>query len=115
LISNGSSEGHVRALLEKTYAIAFMGTPHHGARLADWGSIGTNFINLFRKTNPEIVAVLKPNSEVLAALQQEYYDMLSQRQEDKKGVPRMFCFYEELRFKIMGYVSLCIVHRHLRA
>ena len=72
LISRGSSQRHVKELLESTIATAFMGTPHLGSSKADWAGSITHLSNLLRKTNKEIVAVLQPGSEMLATIQEEY-------------------------------------------
>jgi hypothetical protein len=76
LVSRGSAQQHIKDLLESTVAIEFLGTPHLGSNLASWGSSISKLSNLLRKTNSEIVGVLKPGSEMLAAVQQEFHTML---------------------------------------
>ena len=108
-VSHGSQQDHLRSLVEATYAICFMGTPHLGADLANWGTIAFNFANLLSRTNRNIVKVLKPNSEVLASLQQRFHTLLEQRRKDGKMEIEMYCFHEELGYKGIGLVTmLCL-------
>lgn len=79
LLSQGAAENYLKDLLEYTSAIAFMGTPHAGSDLAQWAGILTRLSNILRKTAVEIVDVLRPGSEMLANLQQEFHTMLNAR------------------------------------
>jgi hypothetical protein len=106
LISRGSSQAHVKALLFNVNAIAFMGTPHLGSRQAEWAQPITHLSALLRKTNKEIVAVLKPGSEMLANLQQEFHTMLEDRRRNEGRWIEIFCFYEELPYPGIGEVYL---------
>jgi len=83
-------------ILESTVAIAFMGTPHAGSDLANWAKILTSLSRILRRTNKEIVDVLRPDSEMLANLQQEFHTMLDARQKNGKTPIKIFCFFEEL-------------------
>ncbi|KIX09962.1 uncharacterized protein Z518_01043 [Rhinocladiella mackenziei CBS 650.93] len=69
------------------------------ADLANWGAIAFNFASLFRRTNRDIVKALKPNSEVLASLQQRFYTQLKQRHKDGKRDVEMYCFMRSLGSK----------------
>jgi protein SERAC1 len=60
----------------------FMGTPHVGSNLARWAKVLTGLSNIVRKSNAEIIGVLKPSSEMLANLQQEFHTMLEKRSQD---------------------------------
>ena len=104
LISRGTSQMHVKALLQSVKAIAFMGTPHLGAGQAEWARPITHLSNLLRKTNKEIVAVLKPGSEMLTNLQQEFHTMLEDRRRNDGKWIDIFCFYEELSYPGIGDV-----------
>ncbi|MCJ1388179.1 hypothetical protein MMC18_001024 [Xylographa bjoerkii] len=96
LISRESEEPHVNALLESTFAIAFMGTPLTGSDLAAWGSVLKGLSRFLKKTSHQIVEVLKPGSEMLAYVQQSFHGMLQQRESRNLSAIRMFCFYEEI-------------------
>lgn len=79
-----------------------MGTPHLGSRKADWAHPLTQLSSLLRKTNREIVTVLKPASEMLATLQQEFHSMLEDRRRNQGKWIEIFCFYEELSYSGIG-------------
>ncbi|KAH8731953.1 Alpha/Beta hydrolase protein [Phaeosphaeriaceae sp. PMI808] len=104
LVSRGSAQQHTKDLLESTVAIAFMGTPHLGANLANWGHPISKLSNLLRKTNSEIVGVLQPGSEMLAAVQQEFHTMLDDRSRNDSKFVDIFCFYEELGYTGLGEI-----------
>jgi protein SERAC1 len=82
-----------------------MGTPHAGADLATWASILTNIAKIARHANKDILEVLKPGSQVLAGLQQEFHRLLEQRKQDGKPQLNIFCFFEELPVVGIGMVS----------
>jgi hypothetical protein len=104
LVSRGSAQQHVKDLVESTAAIAFMGTPHLGSNLANWGHPISKLSNLLRKTNSEIVGVLQPGSEMLAAVQQEFHIMLDDRGRNDSKFINIFCFYEEIGYPGIGEV-----------
>ncbi|KAI9715747.1 MAG: hypothetical protein M1812_005745 [Candelaria pacifica] len=104
LICRGAAEKHLQDVLESTRAIAFMGTPHAGSDLAQWAKTLTGLANVLRKSNPEIVGVLKPGSETLANLQQEFHVMLDARQKNGKKPVKMFCFFEEIAVVGVGEI-----------
>jgi len=81
-----------------------MGTPHLGANLANWGHPILKLSNLLRKTNSEIVGVLQPGSEMLAAVQQEFHTMLDDRSRNDSKYINIFCFYEEVGYPGLGEV-----------
>ena len=85
-----------------------MGTPHVGSNLARWAKVLTGLSNIVRKSNSEIIGVLKPGSEMLANLQQEFHTMLEKRSLDGKPPIRIFCFYEEIAVIGVGEASLLI-------
>ncbi|KAI1271149.1 Alpha/Beta hydrolase protein [Xylaria sp. FL0933] len=102
LICRGAQEIWKSALLESTVGVVFMGTPHAGSSIADWASILTNLTSLVRPTNRGIVEVLRRSSESLAALQQEFHEMLHQHRSRGANVPLLHCFYEELSHGTLG-------------
>lgn len=105
LVSRGAAQQHLKDVLNSTIAIAFMGTPHMGSNKADWASPITWLSNVLRKTNTEIVRVLKPGSEMLANLQQEFHTMLDDRGRNEGRFIDIFCFYEEIAVLGIGEVS----------
>ena len=107
LICRGAAEVYMQKVLDCTSGIVFMGTPHVGADLAKWASIFTSLSAVVRRNARELVDVLKPGSEVLAALQQEFHTMLDARREALKPRIKIFCFFEEI--PVMG--AKVIPHR----
>ena len=82
-----------------------MGTPHVGSTKAEWATPLARLSNVLRRTNSEIVQVLKPGSEMLANLQQEFHTMLDDRSKNHKKTMEIFCFYEELAVVGVGEVG----------
>ncbi|KAL8644527.1 MAG: hypothetical protein Q9210_007210, partial [Variospora velana] len=80
LVSRGAAEPWMNALLESAAGIVFLGTPHSGSNLADWASILTKSSGLVGPTNKRLIDVLRPGSEMLANVQQEFHTMLDARQ-----------------------------------
>ena len=105
LISRGAPQPYLQCVLEYTRGIAFMGTPHAGSDLTKWGSILTSISTLLKATNREIVEVLKPGSEVLANLQQEFHLLIERRRKDHKPDLDLYCCFEELPVVNIGMVS----------
>jgi protein SERAC1 len=106
LIARGASEDYVSELLSATYGIIFMGTPHAGSDLARWGKIVSGLGNLLHHANSEIVAVLKPGSEMLQNVQEEFHLMQETRSTQGKSVIKIFCFYEEI--PVFGVGEVCL-------
>lgn len=53
----------------------------------------------------DVVNVLKPGSEMLADLQQEFHTMLDARRKDGRTAIELFCFFEELPVSGVGMVG----------
>ncbi|EXJ74810.1 uncharacterized protein A1O5_01506 [Cladophialophora psammophila CBS 110553] len=94
-----------------TYAIAFLGTPHLGAELASWASVGAKFLYPFKRTNVRLVKVLETRSEELRDIQQRFHLMLrkramacSKQPSDSPYPIKLYCFYESEALKIVGKV-----------
>lgn len=102
-LSRGSAEKHIRQVGQCTIAIAFLGTPNFGADLASWAKFGTNLARAVKHANADIVAVLKPGSEMLANIQSGFHHTLRLRKEEGAEIS-ITCFYEELPLAIIGEV-----------
>jgi hypothetical protein len=110
IISRGTPEDYLGAILEATYGIIFMGTPHMGADKARWLNTLMKVNNVLNKSNGDIVALLEPSSEMLANLQREFHTMLEKRREKEGKRVKLYCFYEELPVRGIGKVC----HFHFR-
>jgi protein SERAC1 len=62
-------------------------------------------IGLFKQTNPEILQVLKTDSEVLAHIQDSFHTMIRSRAGATLPPIDITCFYEELSLPGVGTVS----------
>jgi hypothetical protein len=82
-----------------------MGTPHAGSSIAEWDKIITGLCQVLKRTKKDTINVLRPGTEVLADLQQEFHTMLNTRQKQSETKPiKIFCFFEELPVDATGEV-----------
>ena len=82
-----------------------MGTPHAGSSIAEWDKIITGLCHALKCTKRDTMNVLRPGTEVLADLQQEFHTMLNTRQQQGEAKPiKIFCFFEELPVDGIGEV-----------
>ena len=102
-VSRESTEPHLRQLEACTVGICFLGTPHLGSDLAQWGRLGALLAKTFRRANTDIVKVLSPGSEMLAATQERFFNILNRRLGEGSKIS-ITCFYEELAMPIGGLV-----------
>ncbi|RPB25563.1 hypothetical protein L211DRAFT_847916 [Terfezia boudieri ATCC MYA-4762] len=90
---------HLRSILNSTYGIMFMGTPHNGSGLANWGKFAESVIShvfpkFFVDTNPHLINTLGKNSEVLQNITQQFMSIQHQNPF------QIFYFWEELKTKL---------------
>jgi hypothetical protein len=95
-------------ILERTRAIAFLGTPHSGSGFARWAELLAKSIGLIKQTNSQILDVLKADSEVLARIQTEFHTMIRARVNKGYRPISITCFFEELPLPGIGEVSVAI-------
>jgi hypothetical protein len=62
-------------------------------------------IGVLKQTNPQILAVLERESEVLARVQDEFYTMVRSRNQERLQPIEITCFFEELPLPGVGVVS----------
>jgi pimeloyl-ACP methyl ester carboxylesterase len=94
---------HIRQIEMHTVGIIFMGTPHFGSDAAKWATFAARSINAVKRTNINIVEVLKPDSEMLETIQRNFQSILRQRIDEHRPI-EITCFYEELEMKVVGAV-----------
>ncbi|KAF2475988.1 uncharacterized protein BDR25DRAFT_278738 [Lindgomyces ingoldianus] len=97
-------EKHLRNILNYTRGIVFLGTPHHGSGLAQWAERLAKTIGVLKQTNPNILEVLKSDSEVLARVQDGFHTMVRSRNLERLPPIEITCFYEELPLVGIGTV-----------
>ena len=83
-----------------TRGIIFMGTPHGGSHLATWGHTIARYLDAVRRTNQDILGVLKRNSEVLVGVEQQFQQLLQRHKVQIK----IFCFFESVQMMGVGWV-----------
>ncbi|KAH8746855.1 hypothetical protein F5882DRAFT_370912, partial [Hyaloscypha sp. PMI_1271] len=91
-------------ILNCTRGILFLGTPHYGSGLTNWTEKLAKLIGLFKQTNPQILAELQSDSEVLARVQDAFYNMVRPLNQQRLRTIEITCFYEELPFPGLGIV-----------
>ncbi|KAF0329485.1 hypothetical protein GQ607_003434 [Colletotrichum asianum] len=96
--SHHRPEPHLSSVAESTRGILFLGTPHHGSALAVWADRFSRSVGILKQTNPNIVDLLRPDSEVLAEIQDSFHTMLQQIDIE------ITCFFEELPLVGIGLV-----------
>jgi protein SERAC1 len=101
-------ERHLRNILSFTRGIIFLGTPHHGAGLAQCAEMLATSIGLLKQTNAQILAVLASDSEVLARIQDSFHTMIRSQVKDGHPLIEITCFYEELPLLGVGVVSYAV-------
>ncbi|KAI9720681.1 MAG: hypothetical protein M1835_004022 [Candelina submexicana] len=104
-LSWNSPDEHIRQVARSTVAIAFLGTPHHGADKAAWGKSGLRLASLTGRPNEDMMGLLAPGSEMLASIQNRFHSNLRIRREENNEVA-ITCFYEEYGYPVIGEVSL---------
>ena len=87
-----------------------MGTPHRGSELASWATIAGNMASVVKIVNTDILEVLKPSSEVLENLTQDFHTMLRSREQTQSPSMKITCFVEELPISKAGKTFMvCLV------
>lgn len=100
LLICGEGETNLEKVFQSTLGIIFMGTPHSGADLANWGYKLATYLNVIRRTNSSILGNLRQKSEVLTAVQQQFQQLLR-----KPGVNvGIYCFFEEKAVTGVGII-----------
>ena len=70
--------------------IVFLGTPHRGSSLADWGQLAKNLANVaLLDTNVKIIKTLEVDSEVLSNIHDDFLDTIKEC-----GDIKIHSFYE---------------------
>lgn len=93
-------ESNLEKLFQSTRGIIFMGTPHAGADLANWGYTLAKLLNVVRRTNSAILEPLRRESDVLSAVQQQFQQLLL-----RPGVQlEIYCFFEEKAVAGVGVI-----------
>ncbi|OBT77638.1 hypothetical protein VF21_03713 [Pseudogymnoascus sp. 05NY08] len=91
LLYCGEGEKNLEKVFRSTRGIIFMGTPHAGSDIANWGYVLAALLSTVWNTNSAILDPLRQKSDVLTAIQQQFQQCLR-----KPGVDiEVYCFFEE--------------------
>ncbi|KAI1758095.1 hypothetical protein F4782DRAFT_536756 [Xylaria castorea] len=101
IVSAESAYDEHRALDQHIVGLLFIGTPHRGSDLAGYATTMARVLKLTgKRVNDVIVSVLRPDSEVLADVQ-ESFGMWMVRNQSRCSLA---CFYEEHELPGVGMV-----------
>ncbi|KIW31483.1 uncharacterized protein PV07_03129 [Cladophialophora immunda] len=110
-ISEASGDANLAAIVHHTRGIAFIGTPHGGSWLASWAKTPAAILGLAMRTDLSLLSLLKPNSEVLSRIHDDFLSMIRRRGSQHHAV-ELACFYETLplvgRTQIVDQLSATI-------
>lgn len=78
---SGPKTEHLRSIFVSTYGILFLGTPHKGSDLGQWGSYlerlcRTVVLKKVVDTEPQLVDALKSNSETLQNIDRQFAQLM---------------------------------------
>ena len=107
LASRNSTEKHLQNILSCTRGILFLGTSHGGSALATWAELLAKSVG---QTNPQIIDVLKRDSEVLARIQKDFHSMLRARADNHDPSIAITFSYEQLPLPGIDEVSIIMFH-----
>ena len=117
LISRSFTTDFARDVLHSTRGIVFMGTPHYGSSKASFMKSleGILKVNPRRGREQPLLDILRPSSETLATLQQEFHQLLEERKKEPGKTISIYCFFEAYKDPHFGEVGahqgMCIGRR----
>ena len=77
----GNNTEHLRSIFVSTYGILFLGTPHQGSDVAEWGSrlewiCGAVLPSKVMDSQPQLVDALKRNNETLQVIDRSFIQIM---------------------------------------
>lgn len=117
---------HLRSIFVSTYGIMFLGTPHKGSNVAEWGSrlewiCGAILPKKLMDTQPQLVNALKSNSETLQNIDRDFIQLISKfhifffhegKPTDLKGTMRYIVSEESASPNVQDVERACIQQDH---
>ena len=100
-------------VVDSTADVIFMGTPHRGSTLANWGGLGADFAHIVKDVNQAIVKLLRPDSEILFQLRDSFIKLVIRRAKQEKGSIKIKCYFEELGMTLMKKVYRSITSLYI--
>ncbi|KAJ5225216.1 hypothetical protein N7468_006441 [Penicillium chermesinum] len=103
LSSRHNPEAHLRSIFSCTKGIIFLGTPHKGSWMADWGKISAKALGVVKSTNKSLLDILQTKNQLLEAIQVDFWSMIREQREGGRLI-EVTCFYETLPLSIVDRV-----------
>jgi hypothetical protein len=103
LRSRNNPDAHLRNIFNCTKGVIFMGTPHKGSWMADWGKISAGALGLVKSTNMSLLEILRTDNQLLEAIQVDFWSMIRELRENGRRL-EVTCFLEELPLPLVGKV-----------
>jgi hypothetical protein len=95
LSSSESNKLGDKAVGNATRGILFMGTPHDGSPLANYGSFFAPLLSIWRPVNPSFLKELSKDNDQLWELEQRFVKLYRGR-EGKENPIEVRCFFETM-------------------
>lgn len=98
-----SGEAHLSKVYSSLLGIIFMGTPHTGSWLADWGKPVAQALGVWISANTDLLRILQTTDELLEDHNDKFRRMWDTQNRIKAdSALRVTCFYEELEIPRIG-------------
>ncbi|KAH8746338.1 hypothetical protein BGZ57DRAFT_709699, partial [Hyaloscypha finlandica] len=85
-----------------THGITFMGTPHQGSSIKDWGSKLAKHLNVVRRVNRQKAKALETSSPILKTVEKDFEKLLLK--PEYRDQIWIFTFYEGVAFTGVGFI-----------
>jgi pimeloyl-ACP methyl ester carboxylesterase len=102
LICLERSEPHLQSIAFCAAGIVFMGTPHSGSSLTNWGYTVAKLLDRIWRIDKKLRSALKQRSDVLIGVEELFQAQLTADGALKHV--KIFCFYETVPVDAVGYV-----------
>lgn len=93
-------------VVDSTAGVVFLGTPHRGSTLANWGGLGADFVHIVKDVNQAIVKLLRPDCRILFQLRDSFIKLVIRRAENRPHALKIKCYFEELGITLIGKVLI---------
>lgn len=103
LLSRNNPEAHLRSIFDSTKGIAFVGTPHKGAWMAEWAKIPASALGFMKSINRPLLQILETDNQLLESIQERFWAMIRELREGGRSL-EVTCFFEELPLPLVGQV-----------
>jgi hypothetical protein len=103
LLSRDNRDAYFRSIFDWTRGIVFMGTPHKGSWMADWGKIPASALGLVKSSNKMLLQILQTDDQLLMDIRDRFAEMIHKLGNEGRSI-EVVCFFEELPLPGVGKV-----------